>query len=195
MRFRLHHSHVLLRGTAQRPERSLQTLGQRREALAAENHLGMPEAGPGKPEVIQHVIQLLPGNGDAESLHPGEVRQAEPARPVRLLEHDIPIGTVPGPPVADAPLQGAPDGRVQIGVTLHQLPEHGHRPDVGISLEKRHDLAVEYSGQRVRTAPAPRCPFQGRKRRVPVDPVARGGAETGLRRGHLRRVVFPVFHE
>ena len=145
--------------------------------------------------MIQHVIQLLPGNGDAESAHPGEVGQAELARPVCLPEHDLAVGTMLRPPVADASLQGAPDRRVQIGVTPHQLPEHGHRPDVGIGLEKRHDVAVEYPGQWVRTAPAPHRLLPGRQPRVLVDPVTGGGAETGLRRGHLRRVVLPVSHE
>lgn len=49
---------VLLRNLAQEPERSLQALGQGREALAAENHLRMFEPGSGKPEVIQLLPQL-----------------------------------------------------------------------------------------------------------------------------------------
>ena len=64
---------VLPRRAAEMPERVLQTLRQRREALAAEHHPGMGEARPGQAEVIEHVTQLLPGDAHAEGPHMGEV--------------------------------------------------------------------------------------------------------------------------
>jgi hypothetical protein len=47
---------MFARDAAERPERILQTFGQRHEALAAENHMGMLEAGERQPEVIEAVV-------------------------------------------------------------------------------------------------------------------------------------------
>ena len=49
------------RRAAEMPQRVLQALRQRREALAAEHHPGMGEARPGETEVIEHVVQRLDG--------------------------------------------------------------------------------------------------------------------------------------
>ncbi len=105
--------------------------------------------------MIQHVIQRLSGNGDAESVRAGEVRQAELAGRVRLSEDHLPIGTMTCPPVTDAALEGAPDARVQFGVTPHQFREHAERANARIALQHRHDLFFEHPGQRVRTPPPP----------------------------------------
>ena len=47
-------------------KRVLQTLGQGREALAAEHDVSVFEAREHKPEVIKPMIKRLPGDGDAE---------------------------------------------------------------------------------------------------------------------------------
>ena len=85
---------MLARHAAEMPQRVLQPLCQRREALAAEHHVGMGEARPGKPEVVEQVIQRLTGDGHAERPHAGEVGQALPARLMLLAEDHILIGTV-----------------------------------------------------------------------------------------------------
>ena len=43
---------MFVRRSAERPQRILQTLGQRDKALASEHHVGMREAREGEPEVI-----------------------------------------------------------------------------------------------------------------------------------------------
>ena len=147
---------VLLRGSAQLPQRRLQPLGQRREALAAEYHLGMAEAGPGQAEVIEHVVELLAGDGDAEFVHVGEVRQTDPAGLVALPEHHLLLGAVFCLPVADPPLQGAPDIRIEIRMAPPQLLEDADRAQTRLRLEHRHHLLAPYAGKRVRPSSAAR---------------------------------------
>ena len=48
---------VLLRHAAERPQRVLQALGQRHEALAAEHDMGMLEARERQPEVVEPVVE------------------------------------------------------------------------------------------------------------------------------------------
>ena len=50
---------MLERRTAERPQRVLQSFGQRHIAFAAEDHMGMLEARVGEPEVIEPVIEPL----------------------------------------------------------------------------------------------------------------------------------------
>ena len=149
---------VLAGRAAEMPERALQSLRQRREALAAEYHPGMGEARPGQAEVVEHVIQRLAGDAHAERAHVGEVREAALARLMLLAEDHLPLGTVLGPPGADPPLQSAPDAGVQFRVPLHQRLEHADRADARTVLQDRHHLGLEDIGQRVRSAPAPRVP-------------------------------------
>ena len=101
---------------AEMPQRVLQTLRERREALAAEHHPGMGEARPGEAEVIEHVIERLTGDGHAERSHTGEVGQALPARLVLLAEDHLLLGAVLGAPHADPPFQGSPHPRAQLGM-------------------------------------------------------------------------------
>ena len=53
---------MLARRAAERPQRVLQALGQRHEALAAEHDMGMLEAGEGQAEVIEPVIERRAGD-------------------------------------------------------------------------------------------------------------------------------------
>jgi hypothetical protein len=71
---------VLFRHAAQRPQCILQTFGERHEALAAEHHMGMRKARGGEPEVIEAVQERHARDGDAKTVHVGEVRQAHPSR-------------------------------------------------------------------------------------------------------------------
>ncbi len=171
---------VLPRRAAEMPQRVLQTLRQRREALAAEHHPGMGEARPGETEVIEHVVQRLPGDGHAERPHAGEVGQALPARLMLLAEDHVLLGAVLGAPDPDPPLQGSPHALAQLGMAAHQLLEHADRADARTVLEKRHDVRFEDIGQRVRSAPAPRLALPVRRRRIGGQPVAGGPAEARL---------------
>ena len=65
---------MLLGHAAQRQQSILQALGERDEALAAQHHVRMREAGECEPEVIETMRQGLAGNRDAERAHVGEVR-------------------------------------------------------------------------------------------------------------------------
>ncbi len=136
----------------------------------------MPEAGPGQPEVTGHVPGLLPGNGDAESLRMGEVRQGHPARFVPLPEHGLLPGAVLRLPVADPPLRGAPDIRTLLRMAAPQLLEDADRAQARAILEHRRHLLLPDPGQRVRPSPAPRGPAVRRKHRVPLDAGAGGCA-------------------
>ena len=180
---------------AEMPERALQPFRQRREALAAEHHLGVGEARPGQAEVVEHVIERLTGDGHAKRAHVGEVRQALPARLMLLAEDHVLLGTVLCAPAVDPPFQGAPDARVQIRMSLHQLLEHAHGADLRTVLQDRHHLGLEDVGQRVRPTPAPRRRLPGRQGRIRGEPVARGAAEARLCRRGLDRVGLLQGHE
>ena len=86
------------------PQRVLQTLGQGREALAVEHDVSVFEAREDKPEVIEPMIEPLPGDGDVETAGVGEVGQSEPARLMLLAEDHVLLGSVERPPGQDAPL-------------------------------------------------------------------------------------------
>jgi hypothetical protein len=64
---------VLLGHPAQRPQRVLQALGQRHEALPTEHHVRVLEAREGQAEVVEPVIERLAGNADVKLAHVGEV--------------------------------------------------------------------------------------------------------------------------
>ena len=140
----------------------------------------MGEARPGETEVIEHVIQRLPGDSHAKRPHAGEVRQALPARLMLLAEDHLPLGAVLGAPDADPPLQGLPHTLAQLGMAAQQLLEHADRADAGTVLENRHDVRLEDIGQRVRPLPATRLALPGRQRRIGGQPVAGGPAEARL---------------
>ena len=67
---------MLQRRAAERPQRVLQPLGQRHEALAAEHDMGVFPAREGQPEVIEPVIERHAGDADAAIAHVGEIGQA-----------------------------------------------------------------------------------------------------------------------
>lgn len=70
---------MLERRAAQRSERVLQSLGQGGIAFAAPDHMGMLEAGAGKPETTPPVIEPGARDGHAEIGHVGEIRQPHAA--------------------------------------------------------------------------------------------------------------------
>ena len=56
---------MLQRGAAERPQRVLQPLGQRHEALAAEHDMGVLPAREGQAEVVEPMIERRAGDADA----------------------------------------------------------------------------------------------------------------------------------
>jgi hypothetical protein len=119
---------VFTRRPAKRPQRILQSFRQRHEALAAEHDIGVLEAGIGKPEMVEPVIELLARNGNAETGHVGEVRKAEAAGLMRLSEDDLLFLAVDGPPGADAPLQRAANPAAQFGRTRRPVDRPAFSP-------------------------------------------------------------------
>ena len=143
----------------------------------------------------QHVVQRLPGNGDAKSVHAGEVRQADPTRHVLLAEYNLLLGTMTRLPITDATFQGAPDAWIQLGVTLQQFFEQTDRTNPWMGLQNRDHIGFKKTTQRVWLSPPPQGFLLGRKPRILVDPVSGSSAETSLRRSDLSGVVFFVYHE
>src|ERR1041385_9135808 len=119
---------VLQGGTAERPQRILQSLGQRHEALAPEPDMGMLPPGEGQPEVIEPVIEHRAGDADTTIAQVGKIRQPEPARRMLLPEDDVLLGAIERPPGADAPLQGTAEAGTDLGMTPADLVEDGDRP-------------------------------------------------------------------
>ena len=89
---------VVERRPAKGPERVLQPFGQGDEALAAENNVGVFEAGPGKPEVVEQMIERLARDRHAQATHIGKIRQSKPARLVNLAEDHLLLFAVNGTP-------------------------------------------------------------------------------------------------
>src|ERR1700740_3477513 len=81
-----------------RPQRVLQSLGQRHKALAAEHDMAVFPAREGQSKVIEAVIERHAGDADAKIAHIGEIGQPQPPGRMLLPEDDIPIGAVERPP-------------------------------------------------------------------------------------------------
>jgi hypothetical protein len=138
---------AMLQGSAaERPQRVLQPLGQGHEAFAAEHDMGMLPTREGQAEVIQPMIKRCAGDADAAIAHAGKIGQAQPARRVLLTEDDVLLGTVEGPPCADAAFQRAADIGTDLGMPPPDLVEDGDRPQARSALEQRHHLAIPDRG-------------------------------------------------
>ena len=90
----------------------------------------MLEAAMDKPEVIEHMLQRLADNGDAQIGHCGKVRQAESAGFVHLAEHDLALRPMKRPPAPDPPLQ-CPTRKRQDAVPTAQFLEDRDRAKSG----------------------------------------------------------------
>ncbi len=111
------------RGAPPRPEGVLQPLGESDVALAAQDDMGVLEAGPGQAEVIEPVVERGAGDDDAELVHIGEVGQAHRARLMGLAKDDLLLRPVQRAPGADTPLERPPDTRGEIGMPPAHLLE------------------------------------------------------------------------
>src|SRR5208282_5832868 len=122
---------MLLGNAAERPQRILQALGQRDEALAAEDNMGMLETRECQSEVIEPMRQRDAGNHNAERARVGEVGQAKTAGLVLLPEDDVLFRAGQRPPTSHAPFQRAPDAGANLGVAPPYLVENRNGADSG----------------------------------------------------------------
>ena len=97
---------VSLRHAAQFPQRILQTVRERLERLGNAQRHRLP-VRVGQHEVVDQVIEPLPGNGDIQRVHVGEVGRREIAGLVHLTEHDGLAGSVRRSPLPHATFEGA----------------------------------------------------------------------------------------
>ena len=185
---------VLAGRSAERPQGVLEALGQGGEALAAEHHVDVGEAGVGQPEVVQQVVERFAGDAHRQAAAVGEVGQAEPSRRVGLAEHQLAFRTVQRAPLAHATLQGAAHAAPESRMPAHQLVEDGDDAQVRSRLEHGHDLLVEDPRQRIRSSPAALPLPDGRRTRIALDPVRGGGAEPRLGGRRLGAVVLSKVH-
>ena len=91
---------------SQLPQGILQPLAEALEALGEADGAGLP-VGVGEHEVIDHVVERLAEDGDAELGHAGEIRFGEPTRLMDLGEEDLLGRPFEGSPLFDPPLQAA----------------------------------------------------------------------------------------
>ncbi len=180
---------MLARRAAERPERVLETRGERHEVSPPSTTwaFSKPLKAEGEAEVIEPVRQPRARHGDAEAAEVGEVREAEPAGLMDLAEDHLTLGAVYRPPLADTPLQRPPDPRPEVGMPAQQLLEHRHRPQPGARLEYGDDFGVEdlHQGSGRRRSRG----LLRRRTRVLLDAVAGGDAEPGAGGGDGDRAV------
>jgi hypothetical protein len=91
--------------SSQFPQGVLQALAEALEALGEADGTGLP-VGVGEHEVIDHVVEGLAEDGDAELGHAGEVTLGEPPRLMDLGEEDLLGRSFEGPPLFNPALQG-----------------------------------------------------------------------------------------
>lgn len=177
---------VLGRGAAQRPERVLQAVGERDEALAAEDDLGMFPARIGEREVIQAVFERPAGDADTEIAGVGEVGQGLLAGLMDLAEDDFLLGAVQGLPGAHPALQGAAD-LVTLGTAALKFLQDGDRAQPRMGLKQRQDIGLPNPGERVGSAAAAAPPelLLRRQPGVPLDPISGADADPRLGGGGL----------
>ena len=92
--------------SSQFPQGVLQALAEALEALGETDGAGLP-VGIGEHEVIDHVVERLAEDGDAELGHAGEVALREPARLMNLCEEHLLGWPFEGTPEFDPTLQAA----------------------------------------------------------------------------------------
>jgi hypothetical protein len=107
--------------SSQFPQGVLQPFAEAFEAFGEADGAGLP-VGIGEDEVIDHVVERLAEDGDAELGHAGEVALGEPTRLMDLGEEDLLGRPFEGTPAFDPPLQapeldvGEPTGKAALQV-------------------------------------------------------------------------------
>lgn len=94
------------RHAAQLPQRILQAIGERLERFRRAHRHRLP-VRVGQHEVVHQVIESLPGNGDVERVHRGEVGGGQIAGRMDLAEHEGLGRPAGGAPLPHATLEGS----------------------------------------------------------------------------------------
>ena len=170
---------VLAGNAAELPERFLQALGQRGEALAAANRLDVLPAPEGEPEMVEQMLERLAGDRHGETAGMGEVGQRLATGRMLLPEDQLALGTLGRPPVRDAALQRAqqPIG-IAAGMKPLQLLKQRRGAQARHPLQDRHQLRARHRNGSNACGSAGPDPL-ARQYRVLLDPPRRALAETG----------------
>ena len=118
------------RDSSQFPQGVLQAFAEALEALGEADGAGLP-VGVGEHEVIDHVVERLAEDGDAELGHAGEVTLGEPTRLVNLREEDLLGRPFEGAPPFDPPLQGP---ELDVGETPWKTPLQVEEEGLGLEV-------------------------------------------------------------
>ena len=187
---------MLARHAAKGPERVLEVLGQRREALAAEDDGGVLPTAVGHDEVEEPVRERRAGDGDAELSGVGEVRQRHAARLGRLAEDHVSGCAVERSPISHATLQRAPDAVVGEGIRIGhlQMAQERDRLHGGIGLQDRQQHRLPDRLDRIGNGTATLRLALRRQARIDVDPASGALAEPGPGSGGSLAVTKSVLH-
>jgi hypothetical protein len=175
------------RRPAQLPQRFLQTLGQRGEALAALDRLDVLPAGERQPEVVEQVRERRAVDRHRQARRVSEVRQR--ARRMLLTEDQLLFRSLGRTPVCDPPLQRA---QHTVGKPARMLPlqrlQNGGAAQMRDRPQQRNDLLRPDSCERVRTGPlAPGADSLAGQNRVAFQPPRRPFTEPRFRRRNRLR--------
>jgi len=142
---------VLDRHAAEGPERVLQVLGERGEALPAQDDPGECPARVDQHEMIQQMGERLARDRDAEPARVREIGQRLLAGFPALAEDHIAARPAQGFPVAHATLQGSPDRVVgkALRIAAHQVAQQRDGLEARVGLQHGDKLMVPHALQRV----------------------------------------------
>src|SRR5215471_8329678 len=111
-----------------------------------------------------------------------------------LPKDDVLLRPVERPPGTDAPLQGAANTDIDLGMAAPDLVENGHGPQAWGALQQGHYLTVPNHGQRIATSAAARRFLLRRQPWILFDTIGGGGAEPGFGRRNGRRISVAETH-
>nr|CAD7035100.1 hypothetical protein RP007_04297 [Rhizobium sp. P007] len=100
---------MIKRRTTHGPQGILKSFGQRDEAFPAENDMGVFEARPDEPKVIEQMIKRLAGDRYTKAAGVGKIRKAQSAWLVRLTEDDLLRFAIDSTPRPDASFKRTAD--------------------------------------------------------------------------------------
>ena len=136
------------------------------------------------------------GDGDAELLRVGEVRQCHAARLRRLAKDHVPGLTMQRAPVAHAAFQRSPDAIVREGVRIGhlQMTQKRDRLNGRIVLEDRQQHRLPDRLERIGDGAAALGLALGGKARIGLDPAPGALAEPGPGGGNALAMTMTVLH-
>ena len=142
------------------------------------------------------MLQRLTGDADAGIGHIGEIRQRLLAGDVILTEDHLAISAVFGAPCTNPALQATTQPiPVMTGMTALHLFEHRDRPQAGMRLEQRADLAVPQSIKWIGTLASSNGAWLRRQMHIGLDATGRSLAEPSFGRSNTLMMVGTEMHE